>query len=88
MVTKLIGLKEYRSNLTKFWKDALDRDIRYVVMVRSRPVFEVRPIRSDEFSEDAFPVFKPLPNSEITPEIMAEFERSKKLPKSSFSNVG
>lgn len=87
MVTRIIGLKEYRANLTKLWKDAQERDVRYVVMVRSRPVFEVRPVRSDEFVEMGAPVLRPLPDSETTTEIRAAYERSKTVPKTEFVDL-
>jgi len=44
MTTKLISLNQYRTNLTKLWKDAKEKNVRYVVMVHSKPVFEVTPI--------------------------------------------
>jgi len=49
MITKLIGLNEYRSNLTKLWKESQKKKIRYIVMVHSRPVFEVNPILNNNF---------------------------------------
>ncbi len=49
MVTKLIWLNEYRSNLTKLWKESQKKKIRYIVMVHSKPVFEVNPILGNSF---------------------------------------
>lgn len=49
MVTKLIWLNEYRSNLTKLWKESQKKKIRYIVMVHSKPVFEVNPILNNNF---------------------------------------
>lgn len=43
---KLIGLKEFRSNIAEIWKKARRDNIRYVVMYHSKPVLEVSPINN------------------------------------------
>ena len=47
MTTKLIGLNEYRTNLTQLWKDAQENNIKYIVVVHNKPVFEVKPLFDD-----------------------------------------
>ena len=49
MTTKLIGIKEFRKNITKIWKEARINNVRYVVMYHSKPVMEVNPINEKEF---------------------------------------
>ncbi|MBU1445993.1 hypothetical protein KKD70_01885 [Patescibacteria group bacterium] len=44
MDTKLIGIKKFRQNFTKIWKEAKEKNIRYIVMHHSVPVLEVKPI--------------------------------------------
>ena len=48
MTTKTIGIKEYRKNLTSLWKTAREKNIRYIVMVHSKPVFELNPLRDED----------------------------------------
>lgn len=48
LITKTIGLKEFRNNITTLWKTAQKKNIRYIVMHHSRPVFEVNPLTGDD----------------------------------------
>lgn len=48
MTTKIIGIKQYRQNITSLWKDAQKKGIRYIVMYHSKPIFEVNPLQDDE----------------------------------------
>lgn len=48
MTTKIIGIKEFRQNITSIWKEAKKSNIRYIVMYHSEPVFEVNPIQGKE----------------------------------------
>ncbi len=48
MVTKLIGIREFRESIYSVWKEARAKNIRYVVMYHSKPIFEVNPIQEDE----------------------------------------
>jgi len=48
MTTKIIGIKEYRQNITTLWKTARIKNIRYVVMYHSKPVFEVNPLQDED----------------------------------------
>lgn len=87
MTTKLISLAEYRSNISTLWKEARENDIRYVVMVRSEPVFEVKPIHSNTFSDGFVPELRQIPEDEISKPIRAKIEASRKKPASSFRNL-
>jgi hypothetical protein len=48
MTTKIIGIKEYRKNITSLWKEARKKNIRYIVMYHSKPVFEVNPLQDED----------------------------------------
>lgn len=48
MTTKIIGIKEYRQNITSLWKAARKKNIRYVIMYHSKPVFEVHPLQDED----------------------------------------
>ncbi|MBT3413095.1 MAG: hypothetical protein HOJ15_02935 [Candidatus Jacksonbacteria bacterium] len=49
MTTKIVGVKEFRDNMTRYWKKARKENIRYIVMHRSTPVLEVNPLMGDNF---------------------------------------
>ncbi len=44
METKIISLAEFRKGVSHIWKEAKSKKIKYVVMVHSKPVFEVTPV--------------------------------------------
>ncbi|MDP4007959.1 MAG: hypothetical protein Q8P68_02090 [Candidatus Peregrinibacteria bacterium] len=44
MKTKLIGIKQFRKDITTLWKDSQKQNIRYIVMYHATPIFEVNPI--------------------------------------------
>ena len=48
MTTKIIGIKEYRQNITALWKEARKKNIRYIVMYHTKPVFEVNPLQDED----------------------------------------
>ena len=47
MTTQVIGIKEFRQNITSLWKDARKKDMRYIVMRHATPIFEVNPLKED-----------------------------------------
>jgi hypothetical protein len=47
MTTQIIGVKEFRDNITTLWKTAKKKNVRYIVMNHSMPVLEVNPIKED-----------------------------------------
>jgi len=47
MTTQMIGVKEFRDNITTLWKKAKKKNVRYIVMHHSTPVLEVNPIHDD-----------------------------------------
>lgn len=49
MTTKIIGIKEFRKNITKIWKEARAKNIRFIVMYHAEPIMEVNPIKQKEF---------------------------------------
>jgi hypothetical protein len=48
MTTKIIGIKDFRNNITHIWKDSQKKQIRYIVMHHSKPILEVTPIDEEE----------------------------------------
>lgn len=51
-MTKLIGLKELQLN-TKKIREEVEKGVRFVVIYRSKPIFEIRPLENDlEFTDD------------------------------------
>lgn len=51
-MTKLIGIKELQTN-TKRIREAVQEGVRFIVIYRSQPIFEIKPISpSMEFADD------------------------------------
>lgn len=48
MTTRLIGIKEFRQNLSKLSKEARKNNICFVVMHHSTPLFKVEPLEEDD----------------------------------------
>jgi len=44
MVTKLIGIREFRQNITSLHKKARKNNWRFIVFNRNQPVFRVEPL--------------------------------------------
>ena len=44
MTTKLIGVKEFRQNVTKLYKQAQTKNLQYIVLNRNKPIFKVSPL--------------------------------------------
>jgi len=45
MTTKLIGLKEFRQNLSTYTKEAEEQQIRFIVLKKNIPILEVKPFQ-------------------------------------------
>lgn len=54
MTTKAIGIKEFRNNINSLWKQACEKQIRYVVLRHSVPIWEVKPIDEDALIVEKF----------------------------------
>ncbi|KKQ71782.1 MAG: hypothetical protein UT33_C0018G0012 [Candidatus Peregrinibacteria bacterium GW2011_GWC2_39_14] len=54
MTTKAIGIKEFRNNITKLWKESRKKQIRYIVMYHSKPILDIRPVDEDDFILENF----------------------------------
>ncbi|MDP3975460.1 MAG: hypothetical protein Q8P95_00930, partial [bacterium] len=52
--TKFINIKAWRQDMSRMWEEDKDRDVQYIVMSHSRPMFKVQPVYGDEmnFSDD------------------------------------
>ncbi|PCI25119.1 hypothetical protein COB57_02795 [Candidatus Peregrinibacteria bacterium] len=49
MTTQILGIKEFRQNITSLWKKSRAENIRYIVMYHSQPIFEVNPLMDEDF---------------------------------------
>lgn len=87
MTTELIWINEYRTNLTKLWKKAQKENIRYIVLVNNRPVFEVNPMSSNRIDEYIDHNVYELPADEVTPELKKLMKESKKKDLSQLHNL-
>lgn len=50
MVTKFIGMKEFRQNMTKYSKEAKKNNVKYIVLKKNIPVFEITPITEKDYA--------------------------------------
>ncbi|EKD93974.1 MAG: hypothetical protein ACD_28C00011G0005 [uncultured bacterium] len=50
MITKMIGIKKFRENITTIWKEARKKKIRYIVLYHDTPIFEVNPIDEEDIT--------------------------------------
>ena len=44
MTTRVIGIKEFRQNMTKLWKQGKTQNMRFIVIHHSNPIMVVMPI--------------------------------------------
>ena len=49
MATLLVGLREFRANLTAYTKRIQKGNTKIIVLNKNKPVLEIRPIDEDEF---------------------------------------
>lgn len=52
MTTKFIGVKEFRQNIAKFAKSSKKNNQRIVILNRTTPILEVRPISDKDANLD------------------------------------
>ena len=48
MITRLIGIREFRQQLTTLHKEAREKGIRYIVLNRNEPIFRVEPLQKED----------------------------------------
>ena len=46
-MTKYITLSDYRNNISRYTREAREKKISYIVLIHSKPAFEVRPVDED-----------------------------------------
>ncbi len=54
MDTKFIGIKDFRAHISEYAKRARKGDIRYIVVNRNKPIFEVTPFEENETLDSLF----------------------------------
>ena len=50
MTTKFVGMRDFRQNMSKYTKQANNKQIRYIVLKKNVPVLEINPIDEKEFA--------------------------------------
>ncbi len=54
MDTKFIGMRDFRANISDYVLRAQKRKVRFVVVSRNKPLFEVTPFDEDETLDSLF----------------------------------
>ncbi|MBI2638309.1 hypothetical protein HYW83_01825 [Candidatus Peregrinibacteria bacterium] len=49
MITKFVGMKEFRANISAYTEQAKTMDIHFVVLRKNVPVLEIKPIDEKRF---------------------------------------
>jgi len=50
MVSKFIGVKEFRQNISKYSTEALHKNIRFIILKKNVPILEVNPIDEKKYA--------------------------------------
>ncbi|MBU0668058.1 hypothetical protein KJ951_03115 [Patescibacteria group bacterium] len=77
MTTKIINIREYRNNITTLWKEARKNNVKYIVLVHSKPAFEVKPI-DDDFTLEEADVVPTASEIKAYRRAMADYKKNKK----------
>ncbi len=48
MTTRLIGIKQFRQNMTKIWKENRKKGAQFIVMHHSLPIMKVETLNGDD----------------------------------------
>lgn len=48
MTTKLIGIKDFRQNMNKYYEAAKTNNWQYIILKRNQPIFSVTPLSDDD----------------------------------------
>jgi len=48
MVTKFVGVKEFRQNIADYHKQATKNGWRFIILNRNKPIFDVRPLTEED----------------------------------------
>lgn len=54
MITKFIGMKEFRQNLATYTKNSRLKNIRYIILKKNVPVLEVKPVDEKLIAKEKF----------------------------------
>jgi hypothetical protein len=50
MTTKIINAKKWRENMSSIWKESKGKNVEYIVMLHSKPMFKVTPLHQEELT--------------------------------------
>ena len=48
MITKIIGVKEFRQNMAKFSEEVRRKNQRLIILKKNKPIFELKPFSEEE----------------------------------------
>ncbi|HMO77843.1 MAG TPA: hypothetical protein PKA42_00850 [Candidatus Paceibacterota bacterium] len=54
MNTKFVGVKEFRQNISDYAKQARNEDIRFIIVNRNKPLFEIKSFAEDQTLDTIF----------------------------------
>lgn len=72
MTTRTIGIREFRQNMTKLYKQARKQNICFIVMNHQEPVMRIEPIDEDELILEKY--------ADQIERGIREFRRGKSIP--------
>ena len=52
MKTQLVGLKEFRQNIASYSKRIQSHKVRYLVLRKNKPIFEVKAVDKDDIMKE------------------------------------
>lgn len=87
MTTKIIGINEYRTKLTSLWKESKEKNIRYIVVVHNKPVFEVKPIFDDVIDVEFVPKLIEAKEEEVSPALRKTLATAVETSKTKLYNI-
>lgn len=50
MITRFVGMKEFRQNMTRYSEQSRKKKIRFIVLRKNRPILEVSPISEKDYA--------------------------------------
>ncbi len=52
MITQIVNVKTWRANMSKFWEESRNKNMRFIVTNHNSPMFKVEPIYEKELILD------------------------------------
>lgn len=48
MITKLVGVREFRQNMAEYYENAKKNNLRYIILNHNQPIFKVEPLNKKD----------------------------------------